>query len=172
MTDTYLRIRTLMEEAHANYEREVKLYAEVRRILAEKFTGKRVDTKHTINYITKVQPLWHASFEHLSNHVNLRVWPGWVGGQREWNDHSRFMLGYDSELHTFDPALMDKHNMSVENAKREIESIEKFLAHPTAMQQAAQYIDAYKNVTETTKEFLGNCPEHYTLERMAGLRKD
>lgn len=168
---TVIRINRIMKEARANYEREVNLYAEIRRILAEKFTGKRVDTKHTINYIQKVKPTWTASFQGVSNHVNLRVWGG-DSGYKDWNDYGRIMLGYTNELYNFDPALMDKHNMSIENAKHELARIEEFLNSSAYIDLLAKAIDNFNSMRERLLNDLGGCPEHYALKKLAGLERE
>lgn len=166
--DTHLRIRGIMEDAHALYMREVKFYTEMRRLL-EKFAGKRVDTKRTITYITSIHPSWTVSFKHIANsHTSLRVWGG-DSSFKSYDDAGCVMLGYNNELHNYDLALLDKYNPGIESAKHEMKRIEDFLNTPENIYEIAETIDNFNALREKIVPKISACPQSYAVLKLLAV---
>lgn len=165
MSETFLRIRTIMEKAHEYYEREVKFYKVIREMLAEKFTGKRVDTKRTLTYINSLHPTWTVCFQTVGSHTNLRVWGG-DSGYKDHNDYGRVMLGYDNELHVFDPNKMDEHNAWIKANERSIVRIESILDDPNLMRVIADNIDRLNEQRESLLKMIESIPEQSEIEKL------
>lgn len=110
--ETYLKIRAILEKNCADAEREIKFYNEVRRMLVEKFSGKRVDTKRTLNYIRSIHLTWTVTWHCIGSSQYIMVWGG-DSGFKDYNDAGRVCINRCRDIGYFDTVELDRDNPAI-----------------------------------------------------------
>ncbi len=169
MTETFLKIRTVIESNHADEDKYVSLVKEIRGLLAGKFAGKRVDTKRTLTYIGQAHPDWVVNFYHIAAMTYMRVWGGNSGYTMD--NHFRVFLGYDNEVNAFDLNKFDEHN-NIAIIERRQEEREAFLDDTAKMQTVADAMDTFVEARANIVNSLRGLPDSYGLEEIIKLKGD
>lgn len=170
------KYRTILATARHEYNRDLKLYYEIRSLLVEKFTGKKI-TKRALDYIRSKHPSWTVylagvAMRGVRSSTYIRVWggdSGWTTG----NNCGSVCLGYfDTHANGFNPAKLDENNPSIPNTEKAKRAVEIALANPCVIEEVSNTIDEFVAMKNKLVKVLEYLPEHYELERLAGLRKD
>lgn len=171
--ETFLKIRKILEKNYVEAQREIGFYTEVRRMLVEKFTGKRVDTKRTLTYIQSQHPTWIVTWYNMGNSLYLRVWGG-DSGFKDSNDFARVCMNKCRDIGQFDATEFDRDNPSIpstimEQAKREKLLNETRADEVNVLHYLAAEIDAFNDHKDMIVGLLAEQVDHYDIEKLAKL---
>jgi len=167
MSETYLKLRSILEKVYEETERELVFFAEIRRLLVEKFVGKQIN-KRVITYIHSKHPSWLVSFYGVGNSTYIRVWGGDSGFT--YDNHGRVFIGYhDTHSNGFSVEAFDANNQQIPSTIAAQTQREALLADTAEMLAIGERIESFNADRDRLDALLEKHADRYAFKKLAGL---